>query len=69
MFVSAGYDLHRNDPLAGLNVTDDGIVDIIRGILGAKKDIPAIFCLEGGYNIETLSNSVLATVRELLTFE
>jgi acetoin utilization deacetylase AcuC-like enzyme len=69
MFVSSGYDIHRNDPLAGLAVTDDGIVDIVRGILGAKKGIPAIFCLEGGYNVEALSNSVLATARELLTFE
>jgi acetoin utilization deacetylase AcuC-like enzyme len=69
MFVSCGYDIHRNDPLAGLSVTDDGIIDIVRGILDAKKGIPAIFCLEGGYNVEALSNSVLATMRELLTFE
>ncbi|MCI4624329.1 MAG: histone deacetylase [Candidatus Magnetoovum sp. WYHC-5] len=66
MLVSAGYDLHKRDPLAGLSVTNDGIRDIVRGIINAKKDIPIICTLEGGYNLEALSDSVLITVEELL---
>ena len=69
VLVSAGYDLHAGDPLAGIRVTNEGIRDIVRGILSSKKDIPYIFCLEGGYNLDTLSGSVLITLEELLCFE
>jgi acetoin utilization deacetylase AcuC-like enzyme len=66
VLVSAGYDLHAGDPLAGIRVTDEGIRNIVRSILDSKKGIPYIFCLEGGYNLFSLSSSVLITVNELL---
>ena len=69
ILVSAGYDLHVNDPLAGLRVTNEGIRNIVRGILSSKKNIPYIFSLEGGYNLTSLSGSVLITIEELLYFE
>jgi acetoin utilization deacetylase AcuC-like enzyme len=65
--VSAGYDLHAGDPLAGIRVTDEGIKNIVRAILTSKKGIPYIFCLEGGYNLSSLSASVIITVKELLS--
>lgn len=67
VLVSAGYDLHAADPLAGLRVTNEGIRTIVRGILSSKKNIPYIFCLEGGYNLVSLSESVDITISELLT--
>ncbi len=66
VLVSAGYDLHARDPLAGLRVTNEGIRAIVLGILSSKKDIPYVFCLEGGYNPEALSDSVEMTLEELL---
>lgn len=66
VLVSAGYDLHAADPLAGLRVTNEGIRNIVRGILSSKNDIPYIFCLEGGYNLVSLGESVLITIGELL---
>ena len=69
VLVSAGYDLHVNDPLAGLRVTNEGIRNIVRGILSSKQNIPYIFSLEGGYNLASLSGSVLITLEELLYFE
>ncbi len=69
ILVSAGYDLHVDDPLAGLRVTNEGIKNIVRGILSSKKNIPYIFSLEGGYNVVSLSGSVLITLEELLYFE
>lgn len=68
ILVSSGYDLHRKDPLAGLAVTDEGIKDIVRGILDAKKGIPAVFTLEGGYNLEALAGSIEITLRELIEY-
>lgn len=66
VLVSAGYDLHAADPLAGLRVTNEGIRSIVRSILLSCPDIPHVFCLEGGYNLASLSESVVITVGELL---
>jgi acetoin utilization deacetylase AcuC-like enzyme len=67
VLVSAGYDLHSKDPLAGIRVTNEGIRAVVRGILTAKKDIPYIFALEGGYDLTALSESVVITIEELLS--
>jgi acetoin utilization deacetylase AcuC-like enzyme len=69
ILVSAGFDLHAADPLAGLRVTNEGIKNIVRGILSSKKGIPCILSLEGGYNLAALSGAVLITLEELLYFE
>jgi len=66
LLVSAGYDLHGRDPLAGLRVTDEGIRTIVRSIIQSKEGIPCIFCLEGGYDLSALSDSVVITIEELL---
>lgn len=69
IFVSAGYDLHAKDPLAGIRVTNEGIRGIVRSILLSCQSIPCIFSLEGGYNLTSLSESVVITINELLYFE
>jgi acetoin utilization deacetylase AcuC-like enzyme len=69
ILVSAGYDLHRKDPLAGIRVSNDGIRDIVQGILLSNKKTPYIFCLEGGYNLDVLSASVKITIEELINCE
>ncbi len=66
ILVSAGYDLHESDPLAQLNVTTEGIRKIVRLILNAKKDIPYIFFLEGGYDVNALGENVRVTLEEML---
>ena len=69
ILVSAGYDLHANDPLAGIRVTNEGISNIVKSIIQCRSGIPSIFCLEGGYNLLSLSESVILTVKELLYYE
>ncbi|MBF0539366.1 MAG: histone deacetylase [Nitrospirae bacterium] len=69
ILVSAGYDIHKDDPLAGFMVTDNGIQDIVRGILSAKADIPVIFTMEGGYDLDAISTGVLISVRELINYQ
>jgi acetoin utilization deacetylase AcuC-like enzyme len=66
ILVSAGYDLHIRDPLAGIGVSSKGIRDIVRAIIGCRKNIPHVFCLEGGYNLVSLGESVVITIEELL---
>jgi acetoin utilization deacetylase AcuC-like enzyme len=69
VFVSAGYDLHSRDPLAGIMVSNEGIRSIVRSILLAAGGKPCIFCLEGGYNLVSLSESVRITLEEMLNSE
>jgi acetoin utilization deacetylase AcuC-like enzyme len=66
VLVSAGYDLHVKDPLAGIRVTNEGIRNIVRSIITCRTGIPYIFCLEGGYNLVSLGESVVITIEELL---
>jgi len=68
LIVSAGYDLRLEDPLAGIGADSDTIRGIVRAILEAAP-VPAIFSLEGGYDLEALADSVSVTVEELLDFE
>lgn len=71
ILVSAGYDILLSDPLSGIKVTNEGLRSIVRGILLKRTttylpSLPYVFALEGGYNLEALSESVLRTIKELL---
>jgi acetoin utilization deacetylase AcuC-like enzyme len=46
-------------------VTVDGIEKIVRGILSGA-DAPAVFCLEGGYDLDALAESVFMTLKTLV---
>ncbi|MEW6586530.1 MAG: histone deacetylase, partial [Nitrospirota bacterium] len=70
MLVSAGYDIHARDPLSGINVTNEGMRHIIRGVLLRATTtylpkLPHVFTLEGGYDLQALGESVLNTIREM----
>jgi len=65
LLVSAGYDLHESDPLAQLHVTTEGIRQLVRKILD-QGDIPSVFFLEGGYNVDALGKNVAVTLTEML---
>jgi len=66
ILVSAGYDLHESDPLASLNITTEGIRQMVRGILDTKE-VPFVFFLEGGYDLLALGENVKVTLEEMLT--
>jgi acetoin utilization deacetylase AcuC-like enzyme len=69
LLVSAGFDAHRDDPLADIELVEDDY----RWITGELTAIAEDFCkgrlisaLEGGYNLEALARSVAAHVEVLL---
>jgi len=69
ILVSAGYDAHARDPLAGLQVTEAGYeaVATALGELAARLGHHGVaLTLEGGYDLVALSESAAATVRGLL---
>jgi acetoin utilization deacetylase AcuC-like enzyme len=65
ILVSSGYDLHESDPLAQLNITTEGIKSIVRLILDSA-DVPFVFFLEGGYNVNALGENVKVTLKEMI---
>jgi acetoin utilization deacetylase AcuC-like enzyme len=65
VLVSAGYDIRKEDPLASIRISKEGIHGIVHNIL-ASTDKPVVFTLEGGYDLEALSESVRITVEEMM---
>jgi acetoin utilization deacetylase AcuC-like enzyme len=69
IMVSAGYDTHWADPLSSMQLTVDGFANIA-GILRELADELCggrlLFTLEGGYNLEALSQGIRATLEVLL---
>ena len=65
VIVSAGYDIHIDDPIASIRVTNEGIRAVVAAIIGSTY-APIIFLLEGGYQPQALADSVRVTIREML---
>ncbi len=67
ILVSAGYDAHRDDPLAECEVTDDGYAEMTRLVrdVGRLLGAPVGCVLEGGYGLDALGRSVAATLEVL----
>ena len=64
VLVSAGYDAHRDDPLAGCAVTDAGFAAMAASVrsLADALDVPLGIVLEGGYELTALARGVAATL-------
>jgi acetoin utilization deacetylase AcuC-like enzyme len=67
ILVSAGFDAHRRDPLAGCNLESEsfGRMATRVGELAASLEAPLGLVQEGGYEPEALVESLLATLRAL----
>jgi acetoin utilization deacetylase AcuC-like enzyme len=61
--VSAGFDAHRDDPLGGMNVSDEGFGTIGRLLRQAAGKSPLLAVLEGGYDLKALQRSVQTFIR------
>jgi acetoin utilization deacetylase AcuC-like enzyme len=67
VLVSAGYDAHAEDPLAGCRVTEDGFAAMAASMrrLADGLEVPLGIVLEGGYALGALARSVVATLEEV----
>ena len=69
VLISAGFDAHRDDPLAGLAVTESGyaeLIRIVREIADTCCKGRVVSALEGGYDLRALGASVEAHLRALM---
>ena len=64
VLVSAGFDAHRDDPLASCMLTDEtyAAMAALDARRGRELDAPLLFLLEGGYDLGALARSVAATI-------
>ena len=61
ILISAGFDAHRDDPLADMRVTEEGFGEMTRRVKNWARVYcqgRVLSCLEGGYNLEALARSV-----------
>jgi acetoin utilization deacetylase AcuC-like enzyme len=68
VLVSAGFDVHFDDPLGGMEVTPPGfsrLTQIVMEIAEATAQGKLAFTLEGGYSINGQRDSVKAVLNEL----
>jgi acetoin utilization deacetylase AcuC-like enzyme len=64
LIVSAGYDANADDPLAEINLQPDDYGLLTQKLLPITSSI--LFGLEGGYNLDALAKSVVATIASCL---
>ena len=67
--LSAGFDAHRDDPLAQLQLTETGFARLTDHVLALAEEYcgnRVVSVLEGGYNLNALAHAVAAHVERML---
>jgi acetoin utilization deacetylase AcuC-like enzyme len=69
VLISAGYDAHREDPVADCRVTEEGFAAMTGAIARVCESlgVPLGAVLEGGYALDALGRSVACTLQALST--
>ena len=60
LIVSAGFDAHIDDPMANIDVTEEGFRELAQRARGLAPRFAAV--LEGGYELSTLPRLVRAAI-------
>ena len=62
LLISAGFDAHRDDPLAQIQLSEDAFEEMTRELVGVANrhcDGRIVSLLEGGYNLRALGRGVV----------
>ena len=68
VFISAGFDAHREDDLGQLGLVEadyEWLTRQLKGLADRHAGGRIVSCLEGGYNLSALARSVAAHLRVL----
>ena len=68
IFISAGFDAHRDDDLGQLGLVEadyEWITRRMKDVADRHAEGRIVSCLEGGYNLGALARSVAAHLRVL----
>ncbi len=72
IFISAGFDAHKDDPLGDLNLVEDDYIWITQQIMEVADQYAQgriVSCLEGGYNLDALARSATAHIQTLAQYK
>ncbi len=61
IFISAGFDAHKDDPLGGLHLVDKDflwVTQLIQELASSSANGRILSVLEGGYNLDSLARCV-----------
>ena len=68
VIISAGFDAHLTDPMGQLRLEDSDFMQMTRTVKQWANEVCAgriVSCLEGGYNLDTLGETVKNHILEL----
>jgi acetoin utilization deacetylase AcuC-like enzyme len=68
LMISAGFDAHKDDPLASIQLTEESYAHMTELLLEAASkycDGKVVSVLEGGYNLQALAQSVEAHLKAM----
>lgn len=68
ILVSAGFDIYKNDPLSGMNVTPEGfagLTALLMDLANSCCEGKMVITLEGGYHVKGQRDSVKAVLEEM----
>ena len=68
ILISAGFDIYKDDPLGGMNITAQGFGALTRSLVDSAQrlcDRRLLIVLEGGYDLEGLSQGVKQVLLQL----
>ncbi len=69
IFISAGFDAHRDDPFGSINLVEDDFTWITQQIMAVADEHAQgriVSFLEGGYNLKALAKSAAAHIQTLV---
>lgn len=69
LFLSAGFDAHRDDPLAQVNLSEDGYHEMTRKLVATADELcggRVVSVLEGGYNLRALGRCVVRHLQAMM---
>src|SRR5205085_2474338 len=69
VLLSAGFDAHRRDPIGSLGLEAEDFIELtrlVRQVAETHAGGRLVSCLEGGYDLEALADSVQAHLEVLL---
>jgi acetoin utilization deacetylase AcuC-like enzyme len=72
VFISAGFDAHAQDPIGSLGLeTEDfeTLTNLVLDVASAHSEGRLVSCLEGGYHVNRLAESVACHLKTLLARE
>ncbi len=68
IIVSAGFDIHYQDPLGGMTVTEMGFARLTDIVIEVAEEVCGgrlVFTLEGGYNLEGEARAVTEVIKRM----